>query len=1375
MKHLKIKLKKGKRFGLLIGLLFFMTHASAQVNLSNGLVGYYPLDNNRLDYSGNANNGTAAGGTGFTTDRLGNLNSAASFGGTGNPGKITIPHTSSLVFTSGATFAFWARVNSAIGTFGNGSVGSGGSQCLFAKAGDAGGGFWQLSSFASNTLNNQIGNNASPTLSGALSPYALNEWFHYVVTMDANGHNIYVNGVLQSSNSDPANLAALTNRNLVLGRFNSNWYPLNGAIDEFRVYNRVITNDEIQALMEDELVTIDLTLSGATTFCAGDEVTVDYTSTGDFASGNIFNLQLSDASGSFANPTNITQVTSSNNTGSITMTLPEILSSGTNYRYRIISTAPYTVSDTTNVITVNGVLGSIPDPALYTYVGTTNGNYYYISTTTNNWAQSVINAQLNGGHLATIPNAATQSLLQSVVPTGGAYIGYTDEVVEGTWRWVNGIPTTYTNWNTGEPNNAGSGEDYAHMQNTGRWNDISGNGLYQSFIQIAPAGINQTLCAGETINLEASPLAGSTYSWTGPNGFTSSSQNATISNATGLESGTYTLTHTLNGCSTSSSTEVTVNQTPNNIGQNAPLLTTLSNGLVLHYPMNGNATDASGNALNGTMTGGITPMEDRFGNTGAALQFNGSNGFIDVPDGVYFDGSDFTVSAWVRKVSNNSWSRLFDFGNGQANDNVLMAISSGTSGRPISQIYSGTTAGPQVSSPTVPLTNNNWELLTYTWSNGNAVLYINGVQRGQGAQSTPENVVRTINYIGRSNWASDGYANAGFDDFRIYNRKLNLSEIQSLVMEQPSNLNAIVTSGALCNGTAGQIALINSQNGVTYQMQDATTSTNVGASQIGNGDTLFFNTGILSASTDFKFTASVTSGCNTTLTPNITVTVQPVPAAPIATNDTVCNHGIMTISVSGGSTYNWYAAPTGGTPLAAITGNSYTTDDINATENYYVSLVDGNGCESDRTPVSAVVINPLNPPVDIISNVILHYKFDNDLLDYSGNGYNATITGANSYVNDRNGNALSAINSTATGSPGNNFISAGNPAKVQQLTNQVTISMWIRQTQTWFGSSGTDGQMPLINKWDGSTGMWVGLRMQNPSNMSNRVRWRVNGSTFIESNTNVPVGTWHHVVCTYNGAQLRIYQNGVQTATLNHTGAIGNTASSLMLGRQANGIPTGGITYRGDWDEVKVYDRALNLSEIQTLFNNESVAFATSPLCDGEGDLALTTFNFPGATYNWTGPNGFTSTDQNPPIIVNADSATYAGTYSLEVTAQGCTSPVQTVDAVIYQIPNAPITTNDTVCGSGNAILTASGAPSDGSYLWYTVPTGGTPISGQTSATLTINNVTATTDRYVSIVRNGCEGERTQVTAIYFNDVDADLTITGNTICANTTTSQLMF
>ena len=70
----------------------------------------------------------------------------------------------------------------------------------------------------------------------------------------------------------------------------------------------------------------------------------------------------------------------------------------------------------------------------------------------------------------------------------------------------------------------------------------------------------QTLCIDSTIRLFANFIASATYSWTGPNEFTSSLQNPVISNATTLHSGTYNLTITVPGCGTySDAVSVTVN------------------------------------------------------------------------------------------------------------------------------------------------------------------------------------------------------------------------------------------------------------------------------------------------------------------------------------------------------------------------------------------------------------------------------------------------------------------------------------------------------------------------------------------------------------------------------------------------------------------------------------------------------------------------------------------------------------------------------------------------------------------------------------------------------------------------------------------------
>lgn len=77
------------------------------------------------------------------------------------------------------------------------------------------------------------------------------------------------------------------------------------------------------------------------------------------------------------------------------------------------------------------------------------------------------------------------------------------------------------------------------------------------------AGSNSPICAGQTLTLQASSTAGSTYSWTGPGGFSSSQQNPGISNATTAASGSYSVNALLNGCtSATTSLSVTVKPTP---------------------------------------------------------------------------------------------------------------------------------------------------------------------------------------------------------------------------------------------------------------------------------------------------------------------------------------------------------------------------------------------------------------------------------------------------------------------------------------------------------------------------------------------------------------------------------------------------------------------------------------------------------------------------------------------------------------------------------------------------------------------------------------------------------------------------------------------
>src|SRR6185436_14470492 len=65
---------------------------------------------------------------------------------------------------------------------------------------------------------------------------------------------------------------------------------------------------------------------------------------------------------------------------------------------------------------------------------------------------------------------------------------------------------------------------------------------------------------GQTIQLSTPTVAGATYSWTGPNTFTSSAQNPPKVNATTADAGTYSVTITVDGCpSAAGTTNVVVN------------------------------------------------------------------------------------------------------------------------------------------------------------------------------------------------------------------------------------------------------------------------------------------------------------------------------------------------------------------------------------------------------------------------------------------------------------------------------------------------------------------------------------------------------------------------------------------------------------------------------------------------------------------------------------------------------------------------------------------------------------------------------------------------------------------------------------------------
>ena len=218
--------------------------------LTYGLVAWYPFTGSAVDSSGNGNNGTVYGAT-LTTDRFGNTNSAYYFNGSS---YISVPSSQSLNCNSAITISCWAKQSSNSST----------EQVLVSRERHLDGMSYKLATLNNNLglgLNNDttiLGNPASNlggiTTSGGLTSGV---WQHLIGTWDGQTLRLYINGNLSLSQSVlfSTNNGLLLNSsmNLYIGKWMTtlsswgfNYYT--GSIDEVRIYNRALSQAEINYL-----------------------------------------------------------------------------------------------------------------------------------------------------------------------------------------------------------------------------------------------------------------------------------------------------------------------------------------------------------------------------------------------------------------------------------------------------------------------------------------------------------------------------------------------------------------------------------------------------------------------------------------------------------------------------------------------------------------------------------------------------------------------------------------------------------------------------------------------------------------------------------------------------------------------------------------------------------------------------------------------------------------------------------------------------------------------------------------------------------------------------------------------------------------------
>ncbi|MEK8020685.1 MAG: LamG-like jellyroll fold domain-containing protein, partial [Candidatus Parabeggiatoa sp.] len=281
--------------------------------IPDGLVACYPFNGNANDASGNGNHGTVHGAT-LIEDRFGNVDSAYKF--SQNNG-ITIPNNASQqIATNQISISAWITLNKDIPK----------TQWRIVNKQEANSISWGLELFGNGYYGGAQGNNITfhnsdrnrwigcVALEVNLVPMVT---YHVAAISENNVAKIYLDGKLIKTCTNMLGIPSSINSYIVIG-FHSQFsgYFFNGKIDDVAIYNRALSESEIQTLYGSEKATLTLTKTGegeitsiGNTINCGETCQADYevestvTLTATPASGSTFTGWSGDCSGTFASTT----------------------------------------------------------------------------------------------------------------------------------------------------------------------------------------------------------------------------------------------------------------------------------------------------------------------------------------------------------------------------------------------------------------------------------------------------------------------------------------------------------------------------------------------------------------------------------------------------------------------------------------------------------------------------------------------------------------------------------------------------------------------------------------------------------------------------------------------------------------------------------------------------------------------------------------------------------------------------------------------------------------------------------------------------------------------------------------------------------------
>jgi hypothetical protein len=177
---------------------------------------------------------------------------------------------------------------------------------------------------------------------------------------------------------------------------------------------------------------------------------------------------------------------------------------------------------------------------------------------------------------------------------------------------------------------------------------------------------------------------------------------------------------------------------------------------------------------NGTMINGVTYAA---GKVGRAFSFDGTNDYVDLPDGAsnLINDSAGTITTWVFPTVVGDNDIVVAFGTGSSGEGIGIGIYGNV------RIYHHNL--PYDWQSTTPMSPNEWTMLTYTWDSTTERIYKNGVFSESRPRSGPSN----FNYvpgharIGHGFWGDTANAFPGLiDEVAVYSRVLSAEEIAAI-------------------------------------------------------------------------------------------------------------------------------------------------------------------------------------------------------------------------------------------------------------------------------------------------------------------------------------------------------------------------------------------------------------------------------------------------------------------------------------------------------------------------------------------------------------------------------------------------------------------